>query len=68
MAEHIHKTYSCDRCKEALGSERPQRLRTIDVRAQLDWRDARGQHFEWKDVCDACYRDIMNFFEPGERH
>lgn len=62
MAEHVHKTYSCDRCKADLGDKRPQRIQTTEVVAAFHWRDGPGPQFKWADLCDRCDSEVKAFF------
>ena len=62
MAEHIHKTYSCDRCKADLGDKRPNRAQGCEVSAAFHWLAGPGPTFKWVDVCDECRAEIRSFF------
>ena len=67
MAEHVHKTYSCDRCKADLGAERPSHSQEADIVASFNWQDGPGAVFKWKDLCTACRDDVFAFFKPNGR-
>lgn len=62
MAEHNHTTYSCDRCKAELGSERPRRAQRSVVRASFNYQDGPGPDFTWADLCDGCDTAAKAFF------
>lgn len=66
MAEHIHKTYTCDRCAVDLGATRPQHAQWAEVDASFNWRDGPGPRFKWRDLCDRCRADVFAFFLPNE--
>lgn len=67
MAEHVHKTYTCDRCKASLGSERPKPSQGANVRASFNWSEGPGPSFQWDDLCSDCRKAVFAFFLPGER-
>lgn len=60
--EHVHKTYSCDRCQKEIGSERPKRSQGAIVTATFNWADGPGPSYDWKDLCDPCYGFVKAFF------
>lgn len=62
MAEHVHKTYSCDRCKADMGSVRPKHSQSTDIVANFNWAEGPGPMFIWKDLCDDCRREVFAFF------
>lgn len=66
MAEHTHTTYSCDRCKADLGSERPNRSMRTNVVARFDYTEGPGPAFQWVDLCDSCDEAVKAFFIPRE--
>lgn len=62
MAEHIHLTYTCDRCKADLGEKRPYRDQQAEVRAAFNYTEGPGPSFRWDDLCDACVSEVRAFF------
>lgn len=62
MAEHVHKTYTCDRCKADLGDVRPKRSQQTKVVATFDSMEGPGPGFHWLDLCDGCDRAVKVFF------
>ncbi|GEM_PF-5780199 len=66
MAEHTHTTYSCDRCKEEIGSERPKRSIQAEVSAHFPYLEGPGPNFKWRDLCDECDLQVKAFFLPKE--
>lgn len=66
MAEHIHKSYTCDRCKADLGSELPRHSQRADVSASFNWSTGPGPTFKWTDMCDECRAEVFAFFQPNE--
>jgi len=65
MAEHTHKTYTCDRCKVDLGRERPKRNQQSRVVASFNWNEGPGPNFDWTDLCDSCNAAVRAFFLFG---
>lgn len=65
MAEHVYKSYTCDKCKCNLGNERPKRSQDTRVAATFNWSDGSGPAFLWKDLCDPCNDAIRAFFLPS---
>lgn len=62
MAEHIHKTYSCDRCKTDLGTTRPRHGQSTRVTARFDYSEGPGPNYDWTDLCVSCRKIVMEFF------
>lgn len=62
MAERIHRTYECDRCKADLGSTRPQHDQKTEVAATFNWTSGPGPHYVWRDLCTTCRTDVIGFF------
>lgn len=62
MAEHIHKSYACDRCKKPIDA--PGSPKSKYPRLQLsgsvhgEWA---GYDFKWIDLCDDCWTAIHEF-------
>lgn len=67
MAEHVHRTYSCDRCKADLGTERPKHAQESEVTASFNWSEGPGPIFRWKDLCTDCRKAVFDFFMPNGR-
>jgi hypothetical protein len=61
MAEHIAKSYSCDRCKSDLGSERPNSKAVVTAYFEGEW--APECRAEWKDLCPSCRSSALEFFQ-----
>lgn len=68
MAEHVHKSYSCDRCKADLGPDRPNHGQGAVISAAFNWREGPGPTFKWDDLCDGCRSAVMAFFLPADLH
>jgi hypothetical protein len=64
MAEHVHKSYSCDRCKADLGAERPKRDQPPLIRASFNYDSGPGPTYDWSDLCDSCNDAVRAFFLP----
>lgn len=65
MAEHTHTTYSCDRCKKEIGSERPYRPQNTSIDASFHYVEGPGPSFKWRDLCDGCNSAARAFFLFG---
>ena len=66
MAEHITKSYTCDRCRKELGCERPRRTQKATVRASFHYQEGPGPAFDWQDLCDECDQKVKLFFVGGK--
>jgi len=62
MAKHTHTTYSCDRCKAAIGKSALERNQRSNVTASFNWREGPGPSFQWVDLCDDCDKAVKAFF------
>ena len=62
MAEHIHTTYSCDRCAADLGAAKPYREPVAIIKASFASLQKPAQHFEWNHLCDRCDTAVRAFF------
>ncbi len=60
MVEHVHKTYSCDRCGSDLGKAPPRSKLTAQAHKEGEW--AMEFSFTWKDFCPRCEKDVSTFF------
>lgn len=62
MAQHVHTTYTCDRCKCDLGTTRPKRDVDCIVEAHFPSIQKSSHHFKWNDLCDSCDVAVKAFF------
>lgn len=63
MAEHIRKTFSCDRCGTDLGSERGRQPITVTAVEDGEW--AKEWSVNWRDLCEPCRDAVRKMFKRG---
>lgn len=60
MAEHIAKTYSCDRCKRTIPE--PSTPRHVVMTAAVAMSDTYStDKYNWQDLCAPCSKAIILF-------
>ncbi len=60
MAEHILKSYSCDRCNADLGNEKPKEDIVVNAQKNGEW--ALDFDAKWKHLCPGCRQVVVEFF------
>lgn len=60
MAEHIAKSYSCDRCGIDIGAQKPSK--NMSVRANRNGEWAPEFDIKWDDFCADCDAEVSQFF------
>lgn len=64
MAEHVHKTYTCDRCKASMTERKPPHpWGTVQIRGYFEYREGPGPKFTWNDLCQPCGDVVTAFFK-----
>lgn len=61
MAEHLHKSYSCDRCMRDLGEAVPEHYPKTKVSAVFEGEWAMVT-VAFAQLCDPCHEAVWQFF------
>lgn len=65
MAEHISRTYTCDRCGFLIGPNPNQGSRVVKLHASVSYPSEPGTQFEWGHLCTPCGADILSFLKAS---
>lgn len=65
MAEHVVRSFSCDRCGADLGAARGRQPTQVTAQEEGEW--AMDWAVKWRDLCEPCRADVRAFFTTGVR-
>lgn len=61
MAEVVTRSYTCDRCGAALGSEPSLGSRIVTLSARASYLHGPATGVEWEHLCAPCGTDVVAF-------